>query len=184
MGDLAPGDLETLRAFVNTRELDEGRDALGDPEALRRWLVEHGLLGPGEPVEAAGHRRALHLREAVRRLGLANHDGTTDPPAAAEIDALAERCRLVVRLRDDGVADLEAAGEGVDAALARLLAIIYRATVDGTWARFKVCGNDTCRWAFYDQSRNRSGRFCGTACGDAVNARAYRRRRAVAASPR
>jgi len=82
------------------------------------------------------------------------------------------------------VAGLEAAGEGVDAALARLLAIIYRATVDGTWARFKVCGNDTCRWAFYDQSRNRSGRFCGTACGDAVNARAYRRRRAVAASPR
>ena len=72
---------------------------------------------------------------------------------------------------------LEAAGRGVDAARARLLAILYTATVDGTWERFKICGNDTCRWAFYDPPKTRSGRFCGTACGNAVAARAYRRRR-------
>jgi predicted RNA-binding Zn ribbon-like protein len=62
-------------------------------------------------------------------------------------------------------------------ALARLLAILYTATVAGTWTRFKICRNDTCRWAFYDRSKNRSGRFCGTACGNAVSARAYRRRK-------
>ena len=90
---------------------------------------------------------------------------------------------LVVRLGASGVAGLEAAGQGVDAALARLLAILYAATVDGTWQRFKVCGNDTCRWAFYDRSKNRSGLFCGTACGNAVHARAYRRRRAAASVP-
>jgi len=50
---------------------------------------------------------------------------------------------------------LEAAGRGIDAALAPS-GILYTATVDGTWSRFKVCGNDTCRWAFYDRSKNRS----------------------------
>ena len=179
MSGFAPGGLETLRAFVNTYEPDQGCDDIGDPAALRAWLVEHALLDAGEVVDAVGHRRALRLREAVRRLGRANHDGVPDPAAAGEADALAGECRLVVRLGEDGVAGLEAADRGIDAALARLLAILYTATVDGTWPRFKVCGNDTCQWAFYDQSKNRSGRFCGTGCGNAVNARAYRRRKAA-----
>ena len=177
--------LEVLRAFVNTYEVDQGRDAVGNPGALAAWLVEHSLLAESEPVDRAGHRRALRLREAVRRLGMANHDGVPDPAAAEEVDALARGCGLVVHLGENGVAALAAAGSGIDAALARLLAILYTATVDGTWPRFKVCRNDTCRWAFYDRSKNRSGRFCGTACGNAVAARAYRRRKGAgqAAAP-
>jgi predicted RNA-binding Zn ribbon-like protein len=86
---------------------------------------------------------------------------------------------LLVLLGEEGRARLAAAGQGIAGALARLLAIVYTATADGTWPRFKVCGNDTCRWAFYDHSKNQSGLFCGTACGNAVHARAYRRRRAA-----
>jgi len=177
-----PRDLELLRAFVNTRDPDSG-DPLASPEGLHAWLVQNGLLEAGEQVDRAGHGRALRLREGVRRLGMANHDGVTDPGAGGEVDALAAGCGLVVRVRETGEVVLEAAGRGIDAALARLLAILYTATVDGTWSRFKVCGNDTCRWAFYDRSKNRSGRFCGTACGNAVNARAYRRRKAAGPAP-
>lgn len=179
MAGQAPGDIETLRAFVNTAEHDTGQDSVATPAALGAWLVEHALLAPGEVVDHAGHRRALHLREALRRLGEANHDGRPDPAAAAEVEALAGECHLVVRLGADGVASLHAAAPGVDGALARLLAILYTATADGSWPRFKVCRNDACRWAFYDQSKNRSGLFCGTACGNAVHARAYRRRKAA-----
>jgi predicted RNA-binding Zn ribbon-like protein len=182
MSRAAPGDLETLRAFVNTYDPDAGGDAIGDPEALRAWLVQRGLADAGEVVDAAGQRRAVRLREAVRRLGEANHDGLVDVMAAEDVDRIAAECHLVVRMGADGVARLEAAEGGIDGALAGLLAILYTAAVDGTWPRFKVCRSDTCGWAFYDQSRNRSGRFCGTACGNAVNARAYRRRKA-AASP-
>lgn len=179
MSGPAPGQLETLRAFVNTYEVDSGEDQISTPEALGAWLVEHGLLGRGEAVSSAGHARALRLREALRRLGRANHDGRPDPVAAAEVDGVAADCHLVVRWREDGIAALEAERPGVDGALGRLLAIAYTATVDGSWARFKVCGNDTCRWAFYDLSKNRAGRFCGTACSNAVSARAYRRRQAA-----
>jgi predicted RNA-binding Zn ribbon-like protein len=180
MSGRAPGDLETLRAFVNSCDTESGGDDVADPEALRAWLVERSLLGGGDTVDAAGGRRARRLREALRRLGEANHDGRPDPEAADEVDAVARDSRLVVRLGDDGVARLDAAAGGIDGALARLLAIVYTATADGTWPRFKVCRNDTCRWAFYDNSKNRSGRFCGTTCGNAVSARAYRRRKAAA----
>ena len=44
------------------------------------------------------------------------------------------------------------------------------------WTRLKVCARDSCRWAFYDTSRNRSGRWCSMAgCGNIVKMRrAYR----------
>jgi len=52
--------------------------------------------------------------------------------------------------------------------------------VEGTWPRLKACANDTCQWAFYDISKNRSGRWCTMdACGNLMKARAYRRRRAA-----
>jgi predicted RNA-binding Zn ribbon-like protein len=54
---------------------------------------------------------------------------------------------------------------------------------EGTWARMKACHNDDCRWAFYDHSRNRSGRWCQMeTCGTEVKMRAYRRRQAAKAS--
>ena len=38
---------------------------------------------------------------------------------------------------------------------------------DGTWGRLKACAEDGCRWAFYDASRNQSGRWCSMAvCGN------------------
>jgi predicted RNA-binding Zn ribbon-like protein len=179
MSRVAPGDLETLRAFVNTYDPDTGVDLLGRPEGLRAWLVEHSLLSGDESVDSDPHLRARRLREALKRLAVANHDAVPDPVAAREADGIAAGCRLVVRLGEDGTASLGAVRGGVEGALAHLVAIFYTATIDGTWQRFKVCGNDTCQWAFYDGSKNRSGRFCGTACGNAVSARAYRRRKAA-----
>src|SRR5512137_1314700 len=139
MSGLATADLETLRAFVNTAGLDTGRDAVGTPEGLAAWLVDHALLARGEAVDAAGHRRALRLREALRRLGMANHDGRPDRAAAEEVDALSREAPLLVVLGEEGRARLAAAGSGIAGALARLLAIMYTATADGTWPRFKVC---------------------------------------------
>ncbi|HKC76276.1 MAG TPA: CGNR zinc finger domain-containing protein [Chloroflexota bacterium] len=44
--------------------------------------------------------------------------------------------------------------------------------------RLKICRNETCRWAFYDYSKNRSGAWCTMAvCGSRSKARTYRQRR-------
>jgi predicted RNA-binding Zn ribbon-like protein len=48
---------------------------------------------------------------------------------------------------------------------------------DGTWSRMKACRNDTCHWAFYDASRNRSGKWCSMAiCGNRAKVANYRER--------
>ena len=68
-------------------------------------------------------------------------------------------------------------GEAVGA----LLDAVLRCQVDGDWERLKVCAEDSCRWAYFDASRNRSGRWCSMSeCGNRVKMRrayATRRRR-------
>jgi predicted RNA-binding Zn ribbon-like protein len=45
----------------------------------------------------------------------------------------------------------------------------------------KACAADDCRYAFYDHTRNRSGRWCDVSgCGANARMRAYRQRRAPA----
>jgi predicted RNA-binding Zn ribbon-like protein len=50
---------------------------------------------------------------------------------------------------------------------------------DGTWRRLKACSAETCQWAFYDGSRNRSGVWCTMqTCGNRAKARSFRQRKA------
>ena len=175
----APGDLAAVREFVNTLDIDHGKEELGDPAELSAWLAAHGLLAEGAEVTAADLRRATWLREALRELLLSNNDGRPVPATAAKVlDDVAARARLRLRVDGDGSARLEAEGRGVDGALGRLLVIVYRAMETDTWTRLKACRDDTCKWAFYDHSKNRSGHWCSMeVCGSRNKARQYRARR-------
>jgi predicted RNA-binding Zn ribbon-like protein len=82
-----------------------------------------------------------------------------------------------VRVNEDCTIDLEPAGRGLDAALARIASIIREAMLSGEWARLKVCPADDCLWAFYDRSRNRSRTWCRMdECGNRAKVRAFRER--------
>ena len=179
MSQTAPGRLEAVRRFVNSVDLEAGTEELGSPAELAAWLDEQEL-GPVGDATATDLERAIALREALRELLLAQHgDHVADPAAAESIDAAARRARLEVRFAADGSASVVPAAAGVDAALGRLLTIVAGAQADGTWARMKACPWETCRWAFYDHSKNRSGVWCDMAvCGNRAKARAYRERRA------
>jgi predicted RNA-binding Zn ribbon-like protein len=182
----APGELATLRAFVNTLDIEAGTDSLGTPDGLEEWMRAHGLLvtGEGLVVDEAEVRRVAGVREAFRELILANNDAhRPDPGAARALDAAAARARLRLTVTSDGGARLECDTGGVDGALGRLLIIAYRAMETGVWSRLKACRNDRCRWAFYDHSRNHSGHWCDMAvCGNRSKVKAYRTRRSGAAS--
>lgn len=176
----APAPLDLVQAFVNTEIPEWGRDDLRTPPALADWLAERGLLAPGEEVEPAAFLRAHALRAALRELALAHTLGASLEPAARErvTRALAE-VPLVLAPAADGSLAVEPAGRGVDAALGRLLAVVLHAERDGTWRRLKACRQDTCRWLFFDHSRNRSSSWCSMAvCGNRAKTSAYRRRRA------
>ena len=172
----APHQLDLVIDFVNTADLETGEEALGDPAGLASWLAGRGLLGEGEILSPAQLGSALELREALRASMLANNGAPAVPSAAAQLEAAARRGELSVHFRD-GTARLEPCAEGVDGALAALLAPVAEAMSDGDWARVKACRADECHWAFYDFSRNRSGTWCDMAvCGNREKVRAYRER--------
>lgn len=159
MGDeelAAPGDLEHLRRFVNTRDLELGTDTL------------HTWFDRPEDLE-----RAIELREALRALLLSNATGAPPPAVARQT---IERVGRRAPLRVDGELRLVPAG---DAQLARLLAIAVAAQADGSWLRLKACPGDACQWALYDRTRSRTRRWCAaTKCGARTRSREYRRRQA------
>src|SRR3954466_15473182 len=90
----APGELELVRAFVNTWDADEGSEGVPGPAELRAWLAEHVLLDDGARVTAAEYRQAIEVREALRALLLQNAGLDVGPEAGAALDAAAGRAKL------------------------------------------------------------------------------------------
>jgi predicted RNA-binding Zn ribbon-like protein len=176
----APGGLELVRAFVNTLDIEEGAEALDSPPALTGWLVEHTLLPPGDgAARPAELRRARELRESLRALLLehAGHDEGDAAKAVATLDHAARRAKLRAGFGPGGEPILVAEANGIDGALGRLLAVVHAAQADGSWLRLKACPEETCRWAFYDHTKNRSGRWCTMQeCGNRAKVRTYRER--------
>jgi predicted RNA-binding Zn ribbon-like protein len=178
--EAAPEPLALVQAFANT-VAEEGHfrwEAIGDPDSLRSWLSSRGLLADGERVGEADVARAKEVRKALRSLLAANNGREADAAAIRALNLATERARLTVRFGADGRATLESGAGGVDGALGRVLAAVHASMEEGIWGRLKSCANATCGWAFYDRSKNRSGRWCSMeVCGNRTKTRAYRRRR-------
>jgi predicted RNA-binding Zn ribbon-like protein len=174
----APGDLELVQGFVNTLDLEDGRDDFSDPEALERWLVQYELMDSGGPLTGADLEQAARVREALRNVLMANNGGELDPSAVARLNTAAKTAELLVLFDPaGGEARLEPVRAGVDGAIGRLLAIVERSQCDGTWERMKGCPDTACGWVFYDWSKNRSATWCSMEiCGNRAKARAYRER--------
>lgn len=175
---LAPGSLRLIQELVNTVDLEGGPEQLVDADALRAWLLDRSLIDPATRIDAAGLTRMLELREALRALLLVNTGEPLDGGAMETLNRLAAATPLVVRLAPSGDTSLTPAASGLDGVIAAIFAIVYTAMADGSWIRLKACVRDTCQWAFYDASKNRSGHWCSMAvCGNRTKVRAYQARK-------
>jgi len=176
----APGQLDLVRRFVNTLDLDTGTDELASPAAASAWLREQGWR---TRVSPAGLIELLEAREAIRDL-LGAQGVPSEAEAAVALDAIARRHPLLVQISSPD--PLQPTSEaGVGAFLERILSLVVAARIDGSWERMKTCANNECRWLFYDHSRNRSRAWCTMdICGAEAKMRAYRRRRAAGRGPR
>jgi predicted RNA-binding Zn ribbon-like protein len=175
----APGQLELARQFVNTLDVETGADELESPKALASWLGERDLLPRGVKVGKRETQQAVELREALRRLLLANNGAALQRDAIEALNEAISDATLSVSFDlEEGKPALAVRGSGPGAAIAPIVAIVYEAMVNGTWERLKACPADDCHWAFYDESKNRSGTWCDMAvCGNRAKVRAYRERR-------
>lgn len=174
----APGRLEIVRQFVNTNDIDQATDSLSHAVGVAAWFRANELLPARATVVTDDAERARAVREALRNAMLANHDGDPiDAPSLDVLNAAAREARLGATLTAEARPTVGPGATGVAGALGALLAIVMDAMGDGAWTRLKVCANGECRWAFYDHSRARSGKWCSMgACGNRAKQRAWRER--------
>jgi predicted RNA-binding Zn ribbon-like protein len=173
----ATGELGLVQAFVNTVDLQDGSDDFADPNTLRAWLVARGLMSNSLPVDASDLKHAIALREAIRGVIGASSGFPIYPLDVATLNEAVGASRLRTRFGSDGKARLEPEAAGVEGALGRIVAAVYAAMNEEDWTRLKLCGSQSCRWVFYDHSRNHSSRWCRMAsCGNRQKARRFRQR--------
>jgi predicted RNA-binding Zn ribbon-like protein len=175
--DTATGVLGLVQAYVNSVDLQDGPEELSDPGALGAWLVAHGLMESGQAVTESDLKHAIAVREAIRGVIATNAGAPVYPLDIATLNEAATASRLRAKFGGDGKARLEPEAGGVAGAMGRVVAAVFSAMADEDWHRLKICDSTTCRWVFYDQSRNHSSRWCTMAsCGNRAKARRFRDR--------
>lgn len=162
----APAHLTPVQDLLNTVNLESGEDELGRG-TFRDWAAAHGVTDATERDRV----RLVALREDLRSW-VAGHAAEVPGPVAAGVVA----AHLVVAVEDGELVTTSSTPLG------RLVADVVEgirvARRDDEWKRLKVCTRHSCRWAFYDHSRNNSSRWCASSvCGAREKSRrAYRRR--------
>ncbi len=177
--DPAPGELALVQSFINSHYdlvVEHGRDLLSTPTSAGRWLADRQLLSARVRLTSADVRRLISAREGLRALAGANN-GPRDSYAIAGLNRAAQSASVEIRFSEDGPQFLAAGRGPLDRALGTVLAVAATAMIDGSWSRLKACPGEDCGWAFYDHSRNQSGRWCSMAvCGGRAKARSHYRR--------
>lgn len=146
-------DIDLVLAFLNTIDVEEDTDVLRDRKTWIAWATGRGL----DPASLTAARQA---RTALRAAA-----GDTTEPAKSTGTPM----RVEV---NDGRPELVA-----PTAAAAILVAAARLTVLGEWERIKICPRSDCRWAFHDESRNRSRTWCSMrVCGNRSKSQARRER--------
>jgi predicted RNA-binding Zn ribbon-like protein len=175
--------LDLVRDYVNTFDLETGIDEIATPDELAMWFSEQGLVDDlVEPTEQEVED-AHSLREAIRELLLANNGVEIDAGAASKtLEEAGRKAHLAVRF-EDGRPVLAPEDDGARGALGRIVATVAELAPTDDWKRLKTCRDEHCRVAFYDKSRNRSRAWCSMeVCGNREKARNFRHRHATSAS--
>jgi hypothetical protein len=179
----APGGLAFVQDLLNTAAAGRPRaaDLLDDVSTAQQWLdaavaawcglddrdVGGVIIGTGDLAPLRELRSQLH--NALE--SLEDHARSLRPSTAASVPAS-------VSLRSDGTVTLEPEGPGWRWVASAVLGECFVAQRLDTWRRLKICRNERCPVAFYDQSRNNSGVWHDVrTCGNVVNLRASRARR-------
>ncbi|CAA9445827.1 MAG: hypothetical protein AVDCRST_MAG58-393 [uncultured Rubrobacteraceae bacterium] len=181
-----PDEVRLVNEFLNTLDLetfgehagkpDEEREGLRSPERLEAWLVGRGLLGRGESVGEWDLDLAVKVRDALRSAASSNSSLARGRSEAVGVSF--DELPLVLRIGEASKPELASREGGVKGALGRILADVAVAASKGTWARMKICAAEDCRWAYYDHSKSRTGRWCAMqTCGNRHKTRRYRRKR-------
>jgi predicted RNA-binding Zn ribbon-like protein len=174
-----PRAARLVRDFVNTHERQVDREDLSSPESLRDWFAEHGLMPDDGELGPSDLTTAVTVREGLRAVLLSHAGHAADPAALVALNETLAKLPVRLSFSDPGYRLVGTSGEPFGQAVGQLADAIRECSEDGTWVRLKACARESCRWAFYDASRNQVRRWCSMAgCGNHVKMqRAYAARK-------
>ncbi len=176
----APGDLELVQTFLNSRWdlTGSNQEELASPRAVSRWFVEHGLFDRPHTLTESDRRRVLEVREGLRAMLYVNNGASEEPEAVARLNRALRVPRIYVQLAVADAPKFKPQPPDLDGALALIATIVALSQLDGSWSRMKACRGHDCGWAFFDHSRNQASNWCAmSVCGSRAKVRAYRERR-------
>ena len=157
-------------------------DTLTTQEELDAFYEEHQYTG-GRTHDDAELQAVRALRPTIRELLTADRDH-----AAELVNRLLTEAKALPQLvRHDGW-DWHLHAVAADSPLATRIAVeSAMAMIDviraDEMSRLGICADEACRGVVVDLSRNRSRRFCSTACGNRNAVAAYRARKGQSQSP-
>ena len=167
----------SLQAAVTLINTAEPPDTLETVEALDEFYAEFEYSGrrDGDEAELAVVRA---LRPVLRELLTSDRDH-----AVELVNAMLAEARALPQLVRHDRWDWHLHAVAPDAPLAtRITVETAMAMIDliraDEMSRLGVCADDGCEGVVLDLSRNRSRRFCSTACGNRNAVAAYRARQA------
>jgi predicted RNA-binding Zn ribbon-like protein len=172
LGSPAPPAAALVRDFVNTVEWQEDEEAWQTPADLEAWFA--GRAGvPAAGLGEADLDVARRVREGLRSVLLVHAGHEPLAASIAELNDALGTFPLQLRFDPDGSLALAAtAVSPLAAPLGVVLDAVQAARSDGTWQRLKACSRDSCRWAYYDGSRNSASRWCSMeGCGNYLKMR-------------
>ncbi len=167
--------LQAAVALVNTAEPP---DTMTTVAALDAWFREYAYTGrrDGDKVELEAVRE---VRPVLRAVFTSDRD-----EAADRVNAMLSEAGALPQLVRHEPFDWHLHAVGPDSPLVtRIVVEAAMAMVDvirqDEMSRLGVCADADCGGLVLDLSRNRSRRFCSTACGNRNAVAAYRARRAT-----
>lgn len=172
--------LAAAAALVNTAQDD--RDELADVDTLDEFVREWGWTG--ERRRDQGELDSVRaLRPRLRRLWHVDEDA-----AAALVNELLRESRALPQLVKHDTWDYHLHATPPDAPLANRMAVEAAMALTDVirqkqLSRLQTCAADSCHDVLVDLSKNRSRRFCSTACANRTNVAAYRARQAATPTP-
>jgi predicted RNA-binding Zn ribbon-like protein len=166
----------SLLAAVSLVNTAEDPDTLTTPAELESFLDEHEFTGT-RLHNAAELGLVRDLRPRLRALLTSDRDD-----AAGLVNDLLGEEHALPQLVRHGEHDWHVHAVAADAPLATRIAVeTAMAMIDVIRAdemtRLDLCADVDCHGIVLDLSRNRSRRFCSTACGNRAAVAAYRARR-------
>ena len=167
-----PEAARLVRDFINTRELQLDEESLATPADLQGWLAERRLLPPAVRLEPADLATAVTVREGLRAILLENAGHSGDAAATSVLNEVFAELPLRMTFDSGAYRLVSASSTPIGQAIGQLADAIRQCSEEGSWPRLKVCARDSCRWAFYDASRNQVRRWCSMAgCGNQIKMR-------------